>query len=331
MKKNYVKMLSTLLIGIILIAGCQKDLKETIPEANLLSAKEKPKNECRLTKMSWAGGSTYNYHYNNLGLADEWDISDYGLFRQEYDVNGRLDKSRWSIGDELIVTIHFFYEGEKVMKEIWYNGNTSEIGDEIFYTYNGKGQMVRMESFVGDYYAVMSYTPEGNNSSWDFFIGGDIIYSGVLKYIQPYKNPYLAVRGITHGFPYINPQYNYNKWWATSEKLTIYDENGDPIVLFDYDPLQTIWQPGHQNYPLSATYYDLITEDWFPYNFEYENCAPGNVNSNSRAAQPSITTGARKINPTMLLKRHPSKSIKEQAIEWRNKIRTSSQLKKNNR
>jgi hypothetical protein len=324
MGKNYLKLISSFLLSALLMIGCQKDLKETnpevSPEANLQTAKEQPKNECRLTKMTWSGVNEYNYHYNNEGLADEWDISDYGLFKQEYDANGKLAKSRWYIGNDLQVTIHFFYEGKKVIKEIWYNGNTTEIGDEVFYTYNAKGQMVRMESFLNDYYTIMSYTPQGNNSSWDFFVGGYPYYSGVLKYIQPYKNPYLAVPGIEHGFPYVNPQYNSNKWWATSEKQIIYDENGDPIVLFDYDPLQTIWQAGHQNYPLSSTYYDLISETWVPYIFEYENCGSGNVNNNSRKAQPSSVKNSRKINPVMLIKYNPSKSIKEQARDLRRQL-----------
>ena len=320
MQKNYLKLISSFLLAAILMIGCQKDLKETNPETDFQLAKEKPKNECRLTKMIWGGGNEYNYHYNNQGLADEWDISDYGLFKQEFDASGKLAKSRWYIGDDLIVTIHFFYEGKIVIKEIWYNGNTSEIGDEIFYTYNAKGQMVKMESFLNDYYTIMSYTPQGNNSSWDFFLGGYPYYSGVLKYNQPYKNPYLAVAGIEHGFPYVNPQYNSNKWWAASEKLTIYDENGDPIVLFDYDPSQTIWQGGFQNYPLSANYFDLISNDWVPYTFEYENCGPGNVNRSSRTVQPSSVTNTEKINPMMLMKYHPSKSIKEQARDLRRQL-----------
>lgn len=321
MKKNYLKLINSFLLAALFLIGCQKDLKETSPETYLNGANEKLKNECRVTKMIWSGVNEYNFHYNNLGLADEWNISDYGLFRQEYDANGRLAKSRFSIGNDLINTIHFFYEGKKVIKEIWYNGNTSEIGDEVFYTYNSKGQMVKMESPVLDYYTVMNYTPEGNNSSWKFFIGGVLYFSGELRFIQQYKNPYLAVPGIEHGFPYVNPQYNANKWWATSEKVSVYDENGDPIVLFDYDPSQTIWQAGHQNYPLSATYYDLISETWIPYIFEYDNCGPGNNNSNARIAQPPSTTSSRKINPMMLLKRNPSKSIKEQAIELRRQFR----------
>lgn len=329
MRKNYLKIISSFLLTALLMIGCQKDFKEVNPAAdpasnpgeNLQVDNERSKNECRLTKMIWGGGNEYNYHYNNQGLADEWDISDYGLFKQEYNANGKLAKSRWYIGVDLQATIHFFYEGKKVIKEIWYDGNTSDIVDEVLYTYNAKGQMVRMESFMLDYYTVMSYTPEGNNSSWDFFVGGFPYYSGVLKYNRPYKNPYLAVAGIEHGFPYVNPQYNSNKWWAASEKLTIYDENANPIVLFDYDPSQTIWQGGFQNYPLSANYFDLISGDWVPYSFEYENCGPGNVTGNSQTARPSSAKASRKINPMMLMKYNPSKSIKEQVREIRRQLK----------
>ncbi len=319
MKKNYFKNISSFLLISLFFIGCQKDLKEN-PETDLQQANAKPKNECRMTNFTYPGGE-YNYHYNNQGLCDEWNISDYGLFRQEYDINRRLAISKLYVGGDLIFTIHFFYEGKKVNKEIWYNGNTSEIYDEVLYTYNSKGEMVRMESFIGDYYTIMSYTAEGNNSSWDFFIGGSPYYSVVSIYTKPYKNPYLAVPGIEHGFPFINPHINSSKWSSASDKFTVYDENGDPIVVFDYDPAQTFWQLGQQNYPLSVTFYDLISEQWFPLTFEYENCIPGNNNSNARITQAPSTTSSRKINPVMLLKRSPSKSIKEQAMELRRQFR----------
>lgn len=324
MKKNLLKAFWGLLFSIIVFPGCQKVTKEANPETELQSAKVKPKNECRLTNLTYFDGDgEYNYHYNAKGLCDEWDIANYGLFRQEYDASGRLKISKLYDGTDLSVTIHFFYEGKKVVKEIWYDGNTSNIIDEVFYTYNSKGQMVRGESFLLDYYTINTWTPEGNTLSWKFFIGGSPYWAAFLTYNRPCKNPYLAVPGIEYGFPFINPTYNLNKWWASSEKIVIYDEFGNTTVSFDYDPSRTIWQVGHQNYPLSTTYFDLISQGWFPYTFEYENCEPGNSNRNSQIAQPSSLSSSAtgKVNPMNLLKFHPSKSIKEQAQELRNQMK----------
>ncbi len=97
-----------------------------------------------------------------------------------------------------------------------------------------------------------------------------------------------------------------------------YDENGDPVVLFEYDPSQTVWQVGHQNYPLSATYFDLLSKSWFPYTYKYENCGREKDNDDHKSqALPTSTASAKKTNPMMLLKRNPSKSIKEQVKELR--------------
>ena len=209
---------------------------------------------------------------------------------------------------------------KKVVREIWYNGNTTEIGDEIFYTYNRKGKIVRMESFMNDYYTIATFTPQGNTATWKFFVGGSPFYEGYLTHTRPYKNPYLAVHGIEHGFPFINPSYNSDAWWAASEKLIIYDENGDPFVLHDFDPSRTIWQRGQQNYPKSATYFDRESHGWFPYTFEYENCGKGHDHDDSQITAPPAAVSTRKINPMMLMKYHPSKSIKDRVREIRKQL-----------
>jgi antitoxin component YwqK of YwqJK toxin-antitoxin module len=326
MKKKLISLSTALLLALLSFTGCQKEIEEEQnidPETESLSKGDNggDKNECRLTNFTFTYGE-YNYHYNNRGLCDEWDISDYGLFKQEYNSRGRLSTSRLYVEGSLINTIRFFYENDKVVREVWYNGNTSEIGDEIFYTYNRKGKMVKLESFLNDYYTIATFTPQGNTSSWKFFIGGSPFYEGYLKHTRPIKNPYLSVHGIEHGFPFVNPSYNSDEWFAAAEKIIIFDENGDPVVLHDYDASQTIWQRGQQNYPLSATYYDLISGTWHPYTFEYENCgrSGGNDDFNAGIAQPS-SSASRKLNPIMLLKRHSSKSIKEQAREIRMQLK----------
>jgi hypothetical protein len=325
MKKKLSSLSTALLLVLLSFTGCQKEIQEqpiTNPETESLARGDNggDKNECRMINLGYDGGG-YNYHYNRQGLADKWDITDYGLFKQEYNSKGRLTKSRLYVEGSLINTIQFFYDKDKPVKEIWYEGNTSVVYDEVFYTYNRKGQMVRMESFMGDYYTISAYTPEGNVLSWEFFLGGLPYMSGYYKFIQHYKNPYLSVNGIEHGFPFFNSSVISNKWWPSSEKIVVYDENGDPVVLYDFDPLQTIWQRGHQGYPRSATYFDLISGTWFPpYTFEYENCGGRNDDNDSQIAQPSSTASG-KINPMMLLKHHPSKSIKEQMREIRNQLK----------
>ncbi len=104
-------------------------------------------------------------------------------------------------------TIHFFYKGEKVTKEIWYDGSSSNVSDEVYYTYNRRGQNTRVESFLGDYYTVNTFDAVGNLTAWDFYVGGNLTYSSrsTFSHRHPYKNPRRAMPGIDYGFPLIYP------------------------------------------------------------------------------------------------------------------------------
>jgi hypothetical protein len=317
MKTIFFKQLGYFLFITLFMVRCQKEpnLQKTEDNAQNL-AQRKAKNECRLTNLSAQGGS-YDYRYNVEGLAEDWDITDYGLFRQVYDPNGRLTISRLYADDELVYTIHFIYENNRVVDEIWYVGNTSQIDDAVHYTYNNKGLIERAESFIKDYYTINMFTPEGNTASFIFYSEGMPLFSASLTYGDRVKNPYLAVPGISYAFPFANSTYFTNKWWATSERLVFYDDNGEELVQFDYDASQTTWEIGHQDYPLSTTYFDQISNSSALYIFEYENCAPGN-NITSRSTPAKVIKSAPgKFNPLGLVKRGVSKSVKEQVDELR--------------
>jgi hypothetical protein len=317
MKTIFFKLRGYFLFITLFIVGCQKETNLMDQENSVQShARGRAKNECRLTNLSALGGA-YDYRYNAEGLAEEWDITDYGLFRQEYDANGRLSISRLYTDNELIYTVHFIYENNRVVKEIWYVGDTPAIDDEVYYTYNNQGLIVRSESFIKDYYTINTFTPEGNTASFIHYLEGMPYFSATLTYEDRVKNPYLAVPGIYHAFPFANPTYVTNKWWATSERIVLYDENGGEEVLFDYDPAQSTWEMGHQNYPLSITYFDRISNSSSLYTFEYENCAPGNNSVSRSASSAGLKSAPGKLNPLGVLKRGSSKSIKQQINELR--------------
>lgn len=326
MKKFFFTDISLMLVIVLFFFSCQKEVKQLNPKTDLQSAStnSKEKTGCHLVYANF-GNSFYKYHYNNSGLADEWEISDYGTFRQEYDAGGRLITSRQYDGTDLVFTIYFFYHDKKVVKEIWYNGNTTDVYDEVFYTYNEKEQIVRSESFINDYYTIFKYTPPGNIAEWHFYLGGNPFYSSYITYGKPFKNPLLAVPGIEYSFPSLNGAYS--KWWGDGGKLVAYDENGNPEVLYEYDPQQAVWQGGPQHYPLALNNFDLISATWVLQTFEYENCGSSvdNSNSNSRIAQPGTAIGKTKINQLLLLHRNPLKSIKEQVKEWRKDFKTITQ------
>jgi hypothetical protein len=330
MKKILSTRLSLLFFAILFATGCRKEttktteLNDEIAQPSMESRSDK-RGECRLTEYIYEGGSE-TFHYNRKGLCDEWGIVGWGaILKQEYGATEQLKKSRWYEGDELIYTIHFFYKGGKVTKEIWYDGNSGIVSDEVYYTYNRRGQNTRMESFLGDYYTVNTFDAAGNVTAWDFYIGGILTYSGrsTFSHRHSYKNPRLAVPGIDNFFPFLNAAESSNPFCISSTKQIAYDENGNPTVLYDYDPKRTSYQPASQNYPASGTFFDLVTNGWVSQAFQYENCGRGGNDDHGdlQRGTPPTAPNANRINPLMLLKRNPAKSMKEQVKEFRQQIK----------
>ncbi|MEI9908775.1 MAG: hypothetical protein WDO71_03355 [Bacteroidota bacterium] len=50
----------------------------------------------------------FDYYSYKKGLVDEWAVWYGGVYKMEYDHNGRLKKARNYDGDVLLYTIHFF-------------------------------------------------------------------------------------------------------------------------------------------------------------------------------------------------------------------------------
>lgn len=329
MKKTYLNMLGSLLIIILLVAGCKKELKETNPETDLQTAEAKRnhKNECQLVSDASEFG-TDTYKYNHRGLVDEWNISAYdGYYKMEYNARGRLIKSRFYSGGVLVNTIKFFYRDDRVVKEIWYNGDTEEKTDEVFYQYNRKGKMLKMQSFMVDYYTLYDYTSDGNVSGWNFYFGGSLLYTAQNTFFHHRKNPYLAIPGLDYGFAYLNGAIFQNKWYPTSEKLITYDEEGNPQVVYDQDPRRTIVQANRRNYVTASDHFDVITQEYFHFRFGYENCGRDDGDK-VQPVQKLSPIGNSKINPMKFLKKGSAKSIKEQVNELRKQMKDNQSRRK---
>ena len=286
------------------------------------------KDECRLvfgTNADPTGSADFTFHYNGRGLANQWDIENYGTYALEYDIFGRLKKAVLTQGGEVTYTTNFFYNGGvKVAREVSFTGASTDTSDIAYYTYNARGNLVKVQSFINDYIATGKYNPEGNLLESDLFFSGVPVYSAIYTYNKHLKNPYLAVPGIDHLFPYYTPMdLFYGKLRWASLKQVAYDENGNPIVLFEYDPSKTVWERGPHDYAGSVTYFDLLSGGWFPYPFQFENCGDGKGNdySNSQIAISTSASGKGKINPMMLLKRNPAKSMQEQVKEFRQQLK----------
>jgi len=332
MKTKLHRICLILLSGLLFFTGCRKEINEqsitSAVSSQLESDANANKNGCRLafaTNSDITGIYDFTFHYNAEGLADEWDIANYGVFTQEYDVRGKLRKSTATVNGDVASITYFFYKGgDKVAKEVVYDGTGTYILDVAYYTYNLDGKIVKVQSFMNDWLTTTTYTPEGNLSESDLFFSGFPVYSAIWTYSKGYKNPYLAVPGIDHAFPFYTPaDFFSSKWTYASLKQLGFDEYGNAVEIFDYDPSQTKWQADQQNHAVSADYYDLLSGGWFTYNYEFENC---NVAMENNAGNSQVNTSSNvhvvgKINPMMLLLRNPAKSMKEQVMEFRQQIK----------
>jgi hypothetical protein len=81
MKKRNFKPLGSLLLAVVWMAGCQKDTleKNGAAESNAVenSAHSPRENSCRTTVFDWQTFAKFEFHYNEKGLADQWNV-DYG-------------------------------------------------------------------------------------------------------------------------------------------------------------------------------------------------------------------------------------------------------------
>ncbi len=275
MKKNFLIPVAMFFSALLLMTGCQKEtIMPNEEPADLSSARQDNRNECRLTSVAYSNGGGSAYHYNQRGLCNEWTILGLGTLKQEYDNKGRLKISRIYDDAGLFATIHFFYTGNNVTKEIWYYGNTNDVYDEVHYIFNNRGQNVRMESAIYDYHTINQFDAQGNVKQWDFYSDGIHVYFSTAEYnYRPFfKNPNRAIPGIDYGFPYLNAATFGNKECISTEKVVTFDEDGNPIVLYDYDPRKTSYQRAAQNYPSLGRFFDRVTNAWTSQAFQYENC-----------------------------------------------------------
>ena len=96
-------------------------------------------------------------------------------------------------------------------------------------------------------------------------------------YKDEFKNPFLATPGMEYSFIYPNSGFGIGvgKKWYSSEKITLYDDNGDPFIDYEQDPKLTIWQANEHAYPINVDYVDKLGKGHISNTFEYENCEPG--------------------------------------------------------
>ncbi len=282
MKKILSTRLVLVLYTILFATNCRKETTELAALNEEMSQQSKDDkrdkgSDCRLTKYDYYDAihdfsQIDNYSYKN-GLVDEW-LTFYGiLYKIEYDNKKKFKTARAYDGATLTNTIQFIYQKNKVVKEIWYAGNTNQVSDEVNYVYNQKGQMIYNESINFGYSVTYTYYENGNLKSWFYFEGGLPNSKAEYTYRNKFKNPLKARPGIDYSFAWANAAFGTTENWYSSEKITLYDELGNSSVYYDQNPNKTVWRVGDKNYPLKATYVDAVSSGIITNSFEYENCS----------------------------------------------------------
>src|SRR5687768_3595622 len=272
MRKYYFQSPIVVLCSMFLLLGCQKDLSDTRTSSHVQDfVKADNGNKIRLISATSEFGDLI-LKYNTDGLLSTWYVEQINTtYHHEYDANGRLIKSFVYTGDDLTYTIHFFYDKNQVVREIWYNKNTTEIYDEVLYTFEN-GLATSMESPVQDYLVENTYSSQGNLLTWSFYFGSSLFAQGVLTYDHTMKNPYTAIPGLTYGYPFANGFSFRSKWYSVSESVTYYDEAGNIVFEGPQDPSKTTVQVGPQHYIAASNFYEVASASYVHFLFTYENC-----------------------------------------------------------
>ncbi|MEP7256278.1 MAG: hypothetical protein ABI666_10925 [Ferruginibacter sp.] len=340
MKKNFFEALSVFLLSFLLISGCKKVTEEELmtedPVAGRTAQDSKTANTpngdngCQLRAWEVNNGYSETFRNNRKGLVDRWrlDYAD-GYFYDYFITYNRKDlllTARMLLPGDAI-DYNFYTDGKHITRCTGYRESNNELANDIFYIYNNKGQMIRLVDQPAQVETRFYYDNKGYNRRSDMYINNELFYTYLLNYDIPGKNPYLALNGIDFGFPnYIFMATQWDKRWNSSGTVYVYD-NGNPIVIADDDPVQTVIHTGNGNYVTYAKYFDIPTESFYDMTFSYSNYSQNSNGENIQAGSGSVKqTGS--MNTITRLKRiltGYSKNMKQELIDFKNQC--LSQLK----
>lgn len=302
MLRKYFARLTGLLSIILFCLSCNKEIEEpTSISAQVSSDSRSHRDDCRLIQAESTFPSLLNWTYNKKGLVDTY-MADYmggGYFKHEYK-HGRLVISRFMFENTVLTTIYFFYSKKYgvVDHEIWYDGDgtTKVKTDEVFYLFNHKGHVRKMVSTLLDYSSDLYYDYNGSLVKFKYYSGGQLNTAVEYTYYKRFKNPTGAIPGLEYDYYSASGSYSRNKWYSTSQKVTVY-ENGVPTVVSDQDPKKTVMIGNKERYPTHVEYFER-SGDVIEFDFTYDNCEsckPRDKNKAASASKMSANTTAQKL------------------------------------
>jgi len=330
MKKNFFRGIYSLIFSALLFSGCQK-----IPQQELMS--EDPgqansrinndNNNCRLQSIVTDFGYTESFSYNQKGLTDKWRIDygggDYFEHQITYDKKNRIKGTHviapvFLPGDAINYT--FYSSGKFTTRALGYL-ESGPIWADYNYSYNNKGQMIRLDETVNDIHTRYYYDNKGYCRRSDLYIGTELNLTLFMDFEISNKNPYLALNGVNFGFPF--EIFNvFDKRWNSFGSWVMY-ENGNPIVISEDDPAQTVIHTGQGDYTTYAKYFDIPSESSYEMTFNYSNCNGGDNDDKSEVFLANSVKQNRPMPLLASLKKilgTHSKNMKQELTDFKKQI-----------
>jgi len=322
MKKNIIVTCSIILSAALLFTSCKKESTQVSKSTNEIDNLQVGNNSsCKATQIVWGYWYTWDFHYTDKGLADEWKI-DFGYgnvlnFKMKYDKFNKLtEASGYDAYDNLIITTSFTYSDKHVISQKW-NDILAGTNLEVLFFYNTKGQLVKEDDNGSGTHVFLTYDNAGNWTRSDYYIGSDIYYSDIYEYGSQARDPLLTVSGVDWPFPFYGGGH-FTKLWFSRNLSIVYDGDGNQYVINDLNASKTDFNTGYQNFPLSINYYDKVSAGPFDFTFGYSCNGNSNFANQAFPQGNSITSTNKTIgHPGPVLLAGSGKSIKEQLQELR--------------
>ena len=328
MKKSIVVTYALMLFAGTILTSCKKENASAENTGVTNDLQVGNNSSCKLTHNDWPDIFTWDFHYNDKGLADEWRIAyPYGYvqnFKLKYDRFNKLSKAdAYDDFDNLIFTDSFTYSGNRLVSLKWADLLAGADGDVLF-TYNSKGQIIREDD--GGTHQDMTYDNMGNCIRADYYDGTYFYFSDRYTFENNVRNPLLTVSGVDFMFPYAGVGF-FNKLWFTNNLSIFYDTDGTEYVLNDFDVSQTVFTTNQQNFPTSANYYNKISQGPLDLTFGY-SCNGSDNFTNQGSAQSNNAMAANKPGlhqGPMLLRMGSAKSMRARVTELVKQMKAQQQ------
>ena len=279
MKKNLFLLFGSVLL--MLFIGCKKQPQESANKATDVKSKTGNNanlvNHCRLlVNEGLSDGFIQAYRYNEAGLANEYKLFLPGIYDFKativYGNRGEVTNARFYYTPDVFYDIVFTYDKGKIITEIWYVPGTTTRVDGYTNSYNKLGQLVNRDNPDYNLFVIFYYDAQGNPVDTKIFDNdGNFLVGYEQEYTKPIKNPFLAVPGIPESIFFASAMEGPQRF--TGLKQYFNDEQGNPVVFFDWKSAETKLIAGDRNLAAYQNSKDDISGTYTEQTWTYENCA----------------------------------------------------------